>query len=157
MHIRPFHPSDAALLPTVFHDAVHGIGALYYTPAQINAWSAAPGAPASFVARLCDGRDVFVAADPQNHPLGFIELEPNGHIDRFYCRPECTRMGMGLALYTRLEAAARARGIATLTVEASTPAQRFFDKMGFKTLHRRDFDLRGVAMHNYAMVKTLAP
>jgi len=157
MHIRPFLPTDAAVLSTVFHDAVHGVGAHYYTPDQVNAWSAGPGPPDRFVARMTDGRDVFVATDPQGCPQGFIELEPDGHIDRFYCHPAHTRMGMGLALFTRLQDAARTRGIPTLTVEASEPAKRFFEKVGFVTLHRRDFDMRGVRMHNYAMAKDLAP
>jgi putative acetyltransferase len=40
-------------------------------------------------------------------------------------------------------------------VEASEPARRFFLKHGFSELHRRNFEIGGVPIHNYAMEKRL--
>jgi putative acetyltransferase len=59
-------------------------------------------------------------------------------------------------LYAALEAAAAAQGIVRLYTEASEPARRFFERRGFVVDHRRDFELAGVPMHNYAMHKRLA-
>jgi len=56
-----------------------------------------------------------------------------------------------------LETAAAKRGIGRLYTEASEPARRFFERRGFILLHRRDFALAGVAIHNFAMEKPIAP
>ena len=39
--------------------------------------------------------------------------------------------------------------------EASEPARSFFARQGFTIRHRRDFELAGVPIHNYAMEKHL--
>lgn len=63
---------------------------------------------------------------------------------------------MTAALYQMLEAAARARGITRLHSEASEPARRFFLKQGFTVISRHDFEIGGVAIHNWRMEKRLA-
>ena len=86
--------------------------------------------PASqFLARVSDGRLVFVATDNGDKPIGFIELENNGHIDCFYCHPDVTRTGVGLALYNHLEQVALGSGLQRLYVEASEAAKTFFLKL----------------------------
>jgi putative acetyltransferase len=40
-------------------------------------------------------------------------------------------------------------------VEASEPARRFFLKRGYAVLERRDFEIGGVPIHNYAMERRL--
>lgn len=150
--IRAYRPEDAPTLAAIFHAAVRVTGAKFYSGAQVEAWSPAP--PPRFNPRLEDGRQIFVAT-AQAPPVAFIELEPNGHIDRFYCHPDHAGTGVGSALYAHLEKCARATAIAQLTVEASEAARAFFAAKGFTQTARRDFILRGVAMHNYAMKKTL--
>jgi putative acetyltransferase len=87
--------------------------------------------------------------------LAFGDLEADGHIDFLYAAPEAVGKGVAAALYDELETAARERGIARLYSEASEAARRLFLKKGFTVLHRRDFDVRGVPIHNYAMEKRL--
>ena len=99
---------------------------------------------------------VWVAVDATEVVQGFIELEPDGHIDCFYLDPENAGRGIGALLYAQLEAAAQATEISRLYVEASEPARRFFLRQGFVQDARRDFDLRGVKMHNFAMSKMLS-
>jgi putative acetyltransferase len=96
-----------------------------------------------------------VAADESDRPLAFGDLERNGRIDHLYCRPDVAGTGVASALYDRLEAAARDRGIGRLHVDASEPARRFFLRKGFTVLQRREFALGGVAIHNFAMEKRL--
>jgi putative acetyltransferase len=50
---------------------------------------------------------------------------------------------------------ARAAGISRLFVEASENARPVFERAGFIVMRRRDFDVGGVAIHNYAMERTL--
>lgn len=155
MRIRPFQTADAPALAHIYHEAVHGVGALHYSRAQVEAWSPEAPDPEGFVRRAADGRIFLVAADEGDEPVAYGELEPDGHVDHLYCRPDVAGTGVASALYDRLEAAARDRGIGRLHVEASEPARRFFLRKGFTLLHRRDFTLRGIAIHNFAMAKGL--
>jgi putative acetyltransferase len=155
MRIRPFRPGDAPALALIYHAAVHEIGALHYSPAQVEAWAPEVPDPDGFVRRAADGRVLLVAADEDDEPLAYGDLEPDGHIDHLYCRPDVAGTGVASELYDRLEAEARHLGIGRLYVEASEPARRFFLRKGFVLLHRRDFTLRGVAIHNFAMEKRL--
>ena len=155
MYIRPYSPRDAGALADIFHDAVHQIGSLDYSEKQVAAWSPKPVESDKFHQRVSDGRDVFVALGADETPIGFIELERNGHIDCFYCSPKHAGSGAGAALYQELETTAIDRGIDSLFVEASEAAQRFFRKVGFATEKRRDFHRNGVQIHNYLMRKRL--
>ncbi|HEX8625676.1 MAG TPA: GNAT family N-acetyltransferase [Allosphingosinicella sp.] len=155
MHIRPFRPEDAPALARIFHAAVQRVGGLHYSLEQVNAWAPAVPSPEGFLERAADSRTLLVAADDDDRPLAYGDLEANGHIDHLYCRPDVAGTGVASALYDRLEAAARDCGIARLHVEASEPARRFFLRKSFILLHRRDFTLGRIAMHNFAMEKRL--
>jgi putative acetyltransferase len=155
MKIREFLFSDAASLAEIFHEAVHTIGSKDYSPSQTHAWSPAPVSAETFLARISDTRFVFVAVDDKDTPLGFIELEADGHIDCFYCHPDFAGTGVGNALYARLEEAALQAGLARLYTEASEAARRFFLKAGFKVIERRDFEYNGAEIHNYLMENRL--
>lgn len=155
MRVRHYNSDDAGLLAGIYHESVHSIGSLDYSEKQVTAWSPKPVTSEQFDNRVSDGRTILVAVDANENPVGFIELEANGHIDCFYCKPKHTGVGVGLALYNELEALAVDQGITALTVEASEAAQRFFSKVSFKTKKRRDFSHRGVPIHNYLMEKRL--
>ncbi|MFS4580298.1 GNAT family N-acetyltransferase [Phaeobacter sp. C3_T13_0] len=155
MNIRHFRSEDAAALAQIFHAAVHGVGARDYSAAQLAAWSPEPAPSDHWHRRATDGREVFVAVDANDQAWGFIELEQDGHIDCFYCHPDVAGIGVGLALYQQLETCAWDLGLTLLFVEASEAAKRFFIRQSFIDEGRRDFERRGVPMHNYRMTKTL--
>nr|WP_221229271.1 GNAT family N-acetyltransferase [Rubricella aquisinus] len=142
-------------MPDIFHQSVHAISARDYSIDQIAAWSPAPMSAETYHARVSDGRRVFVAVTEEDRPMAFLELEADGHIDCFYCHPDAAGQGIGLALYTEAARAATDQGISCLTVEASEAARRFFVKVGFEVVSRRDFLIRTVPIHNYAMRKAL--
>lgn len=155
MQIRQFEPRDAADWARIFHTAVHQVGARDYTAEQCAAWSPEPAPIDRVLERACDGRRIWVAADAVDVAQGFIELEADGHIDCFYLAPEVAGTGIGADLYTRLEGEARNLGLSALYVEASEAARRFFLRQGFTEAGRREFERRGVMIHNYAMTKAL--
>lgn len=153
--IRRFEPRDAALLGAIFFDSVRKAGVLDYSQVQVEAW--APSIPdrAWFDARAADGRLILVAVNEVGEPIAYADLEPNGHIDHLYCRPESIGNGVASELYDRLEQEARERGITRLFAEASEAARRLLLRKGFVEVKRRDLLLRGVKIHNYLMEKSL--
>ena len=157
MRVRPYTPDDAPALVALFHAAVHQIARLYYSQAQVDAWAPEVPDAAIFRKRAADGRTLLVAVDDEDVPLAYGDLEEDGHIDHLFCRPDAAGTGVTAALYAGLEDAARARGIDLVYVEASEPARRFFERRGFDMIGRRDFEIAGVAIHNFEMEKRLRP
>jgi putative acetyltransferase len=155
MRVRNFRIADAAALAQLFYDAVHQIAAVHYTEDQVRAW--APEVPDSprIEGWATDGRVLLVAVDEGDQPVAFGDLEADGHIDHLYCRPDFAGSGVTSTLYERLECKAKEVGIKLLYVEASEPAQRFFMRRGFQVVERRDFEIKGVPIHNYRMEKPI--
>lgn len=152
--IRPFEDRDAADWARIFHTAVHGIACRDYTVQQLAAWSPTQSSAARVLEHV-NNHHVWVAVDTDGTAQAFIELEPDGHIDCFYCAPNVAGLGVGHALYSHLEISARALKIPALHVEASETAKPFFKKRGFQCLTRQIILKSGVEIHNYRMNKTL--
>ena len=155
MLIRPFEPADAEALAALFHASVHQVGIRHYSARQVAAWS--PARPdAGRYRRRVEGRTVLVAVDDGGVVAGYGDLEPDGHIDHLYCRPDVVGTGVGSALCAALEQVARDAGIAILFVEASEGARPVFERAGFRLDARKDFIIAGVPIHNYRMSKAIA-
>lgn len=154
MYIRPFTPADAEALALLYHAAVHEVGVRDYSPAQVAVWSSRPRSAAAYLERAAN-RIVLVAVSDEGEPIGYGDLEPDGHIDHLYCRPDHIGTGVGAAICSALEEAARAHNIDFLFVEASEAARRLLERRGYQVESRRDFEIDGVAIHNYRMTKRL--
>ena len=149
--IRPWQDGDAGALAAVFERAVRAIGARDYSQAQIEAWIGDEPRAETFRRKMTDGRRCWVALDSRGEVTAFVDLEADGHIDFLFADPVVAGRGVAAALLDVLERAARDEGLARLYVEASEAARRFFLKRGYTVERRRDFEIRGVAIHNYAM------
>jgi putative acetyltransferase len=154
--IRAYEPRDAAGVAEVFYRSVREVAISNYTPDQVRAWVPERLDVERSHLRSTDGRLTLVAADEQDQVVAFIDLEPDGHIDRLFCAPEAVGRHVASRLYAELEAAARAQGIGRLYTEASELARRFFERKDFIVLERQDMVVRGVPIHNYRMAKTLS-
>lgn len=154
--IRGYEPRDAADIADVFYRSVRNVASSDYTAEQVEAWAPQPVDAEHEHRRSGDGRLVLVAADQQDSVAAFIDLEPDGHIDRLYCAPEAAGKGIATQLYEAIEVTARAQGIKRLFTEASELARRFFERKGFIVLGRQDMVLRGVPIHNFRMAKDLS-
>jgi putative acetyltransferase len=154
--VRAYQAGDAPALAQLFHDSVQALGRRGYSPAQLAAWAPAPLDPAIVHARASDGRLTLVAVATKGQVVAYADLEADGHIDHLYCRPDWAGSGAASMLVDALMDRAEATGLRRLYVEASELARPLFTRKGFTLVERRDFDLRGVAIHNYAMERALA-
>jgi len=102
-----------------------------------------------------DGRIFLVAVDENDQPIGYGDLERNGHLDHLYCHPDFAGQGVGKAIYQQLEMAAKDQGISRLFVEASEAARRLFENQGFLIEKRLEHMIDGVLIHNYRMTKDI--
>ena len=153
--VRRYAPDDAAALATVMWRSVR-VGALAdYSGAQTEAWLPAPRSAEGMHRWASDGRTVFVTTTEADGVVGYLDVEADGDIDHLYRVPEVTGMSVAGALFDALERLAREAGMVRLRVEASEAARRFVTKRGFRVEERRDWELRGVPIHNDAMSKVL--
>ncbi|MGB3412489.1 MAG: GNAT family N-acetyltransferase [Microthrixaceae bacterium] len=161
--VREYRHGDAAQLAEIFFRAVREIAITDYSAEQVQAWAPVRPDASFFENYASDGREVFVAVavsgaeDGSDRVLGYTDLESDGHIDHLYRHPDGAGLGVAAMLYLRLEESARSSGVERLFVEASELARRFFETQGFTVVRRRDFEVNGVALHNYAMQKLLTP
>lgn len=155
MQIRPFRPTDADALADLFHASVREAGIRDYSSEQVAAWSPVRPDPARYL-QQAENRTFLVAVDELDQPIGYGDLEPDGHIDHLYCHPERVGTGVGAALYKALEATAQEKGFPRLFVEASEAARRMFARYGFQIDGRQEFVRNGVLIHNYRMSKRLS-
>ncbi|MBA5776633.1 GNAT family N-acetyltransferase [Stappia sp. F7233] len=153
--IRPYRPDDAPALNDLYRRSVLELGPRGYAPDQVEEWANLAPSPEHFRALMVDGRYRLVAADDDDLPLAFADLETDGHIHFFYCAPEAAGRGVASRLYEALEEAARNLEIGRLYAEASEVALPFFLKHGFRHLGRRDFEVAGTPIHNHAVEKIL--
>jgi putative acetyltransferase len=155
LELRPYRPGDARALLDLFRDTVRRVNARDYGPDQVRAWASDDIDPARWSARF-EGRFVRVA-ESDGRLAGFAELEPDGHLDRFYVSADHQRRGVGRALLAALVAEAGRLGLPRLFTEASLTARPFFEAHGFVVEAPQTVVVRGVAFSNYRMSRPLDP
>jgi putative acetyltransferase len=149
MNLRPYRPADAPALLALFKDTIRRVNSHDYGEAQIRAWASDAIDESAWASRF-EGRFV-VVAEEGGKPIGFLELETDGHIDRTYVAADCQRRGVGRSLLAAALEEARRRGIGKLFTEASITAQPFFEAFGFTTLAPQTVECRGEKFTNYRM------
>ncbi len=154
-HTRQFRNDDADALAQLAVRAIQTIGPRAYSPEQVTAWCARHGHAERYVERAGEGHLILVTVDEQDRPCAYALLERDGHLDHLYCDPGHTRQGLAESLLAEAEIAARTSGATRLYTEASELARPAFERAGYSVLHRRDFEVDGVPIHNFAMEKVL--
>lgn len=153
LSIRLFQLEDAAALSALYAASVRALGARDYSDAQIEAWASLTPSAGSLVERMGDGRTRLVAV--LDDIAGFIDVEADGHIDLLYVEPGAAGLGVARALLETAEALAPLSGAGRLHAEASETARPVFERLGYSVVARRDFEVAGVAIHNWAVEKPL--
>ncbi|PWE34330.1 GNAT family N-acetyltransferase [Maritimibacter sp. 55A14] len=155
MRLRRYRPADAAPAYALFRRAVHKGAAAAYSAEERRAWAPDREMPADWPARL--GAHITWLAFHRHRLAGFMTLARDGHLDLAYVAPEAMGRGVADALYARLEAEARARGLPVLDTAASHLARSFFLRHGWQVAARQSVIRNGVALTNFRMEKCLAP
>jgi putative acetyltransferase len=152
--LRPYRRDDAPALLALFRDTIRRVNSRDYSPAQVAAWASDDIDTVAWFGRFT-GRFVPVA-EVSGRPVGFAELEPDGHIDRVYVSADHQRRGIGQQLLAAVMAEARRVGLARLFTEASITARPFFESQGLVVLAPQVVMCRGVEFVNYRMEWVLA-
>ncbi|MCU0570233.1 MAG: GNAT family N-acetyltransferase [Oculatellaceae cyanobacterium Prado106] len=163
--IRSFQIQDAEQIAQLFHDTVREVNIRDYSSQQVQVWAPDDIHFRNWV-EVCANRFTYIAEDTgiaegtniagkAGTIAGFGELEPNGHIDCFYCHKDYQRCGVGRHLYQAIEAKARELSLSRLFTEASITAQPFFQRMGFSIINEQAVTRRGETFINYVMEKLL--
>jgi putative acetyltransferase len=149
--IRTYRPKDLDAVISIFLAAIRETAPRDYTPTEVDAWAQADRDRwASW--RL--SRPTWIAFIDQA-PVGFTDLEPNGHLDMMFVHPAHQRIGIATALLNIVEAAARMQGLSRIFTEASVTARPFFEARGFSIISAQLVEKRGQWLRNYRMEKLL--
>jgi len=153
LSIRPFQTEDAVALSALYAASVRALGARDYSVAQIEAWASLTPSAEALTERMRDGRSRLIAVI--DDIVGFIDIEADGHIDLLYVAPAAAGVGVARALLETGEALAPLSGAGRLYAEASETARPVFERLGYSVICRRDFEVAGVPIHNWAVEKPL--
>ncbi|MCF2910748.1 GNAT family N-acetyltransferase [Pseudoalteromonas sp. DL2-H2.2] len=153
MNIQPYQEKWASDIADLFHAAVHAIDDEVYGSAQKAVWAPSPPDYAFWSQRLAKKQPWVALSNDQ--VVGFIELDPDGHIDCTYVHPDFQGIGVAGALYDKVEKQAIKQGLSRLYVEASIPARHFFAARGFSLVKRNQIERQGVTLVNFSMEKHL--
>ncbi len=148
LRLRRFRPDDTPTLIALFRDTVRRVNCRDYTPEQVRAWAPDDVDPSRW-AVLSDRHTVVAEVD--GLIVGFTDLEPDGHIDRFFVHADFQGQGVGRAMLSELVAEAGRLGIARLFAEVSITARPFFVRHGFKVVAEQEVTVRGMVLTNYRM------
>ena len=153
--LRGFREEDAPALSQLTRSAIAAVGPHAYSEKQVAVWLARHSGPERFIERARGGHRMILAVDRHGKAAAYTLLEPDGHLDMLYCHPDHTRRGLADRLLSAAEDLAREWGLTRLYTEASDLARPAFERAGYEATERREFELDGVAIHNWAMEKRL--
>lgn len=151
--VRSYKEADALVLLKLFCDTIHIVNSKDYSPDQIQIWGNFDKKKERWKESF-QNKDIFICES--NHQIvGFCELEPSGHIDRFYIAHTHIGKGVGKILFHTLKEKALTLGLTSLSVEASITARPFFEKMGFSLVKEQVVYVEDILFKNFIMSRNL--
>ena len=153
--IRPYRDGDAPALVELVRRSIADIGREAYSAEQTQAWAARQLGEDDYRTKAALGSAIFIAEDANGDPAAYVLMERDGHVDRLYTHPDHRGEGLAAQLLAAVEHYARPHGIGRLYTEASDLARPAFEHAGYKMIARRNFEIDGVPIHNWAMEKRL--
>jgi putative acetyltransferase len=145
--IREMRPEDARAFLEVHHLAVRGLAAADYPPEAIEAWAPWPitDEHVDSIRSNADGEYRLVAEkDGRIVGIGCV-IALKIELRACYVLPSASRNGVGTAILTALERAARDQGATALEADASLNAEPFYRSRGYEVCGRGEHVLNNGA------------
>ena len=147
--IRVFQPGDHTAIPEIFTNAVHRIASEVYTSEQCLAWSSLE-INHDHWKRRCELRRPFVALT-DSEISGFLELDPDGHLDCSYVNPKFKKKGIMTSFLRHAVDTCFASNINRVYVDASLCIRPLLEKVGFKIVRENIVTINGIDLLNFKM------
>lgn len=145
---------DAEVLTHIWRKSILELAPLAFSKKQILAWVGRVRAPAIY-AQEAKHRKIWGWSERGNL-IAFIELEPNGHIDRLYALKEASGRGIATHLVEHVINYAAHSEVPKLFTEASDLARPVFERCTFEIIRKNPVNIDGVLMHNWLMERDLS-
>lgn len=151
IHIRRYQAGDEIELRKIFFHTIRNINIKDYSKEQVTAW-----APDEFDATQWQERvsaiNPFIATI-DHHIVGYADIQPDGHIDHFFCHWQHQGQGVGKTLMQTILSQAKHNNINRLYSHASITAKPFFEHFGFTMVKQQSVEIRGQILTNFVMEK----
>lgn len=151
--VRRYRVGEEATLQNIYSKSTRELNSKDYSIDQIERWVAKHSDLVEWTERL-KKTNPFVA-EKDGNLVAFGELEPDGHIDFFYCHPDWQGCGAGSQLMSSITAEALKIGVKTLFTEVSVTAEPFFTKKGFRIMEERVPIICGAPAKQFIMQKDI--
>ena len=149
MQILSYNHTYYKEIVELYYHAVHAIDNKIYSEKQKVAWASKPIDYQKWATRLQQIQPYVGLVNDK--VIGFIEFEPDGHIDCFYVDPDYQGLGYGRMLYQYVEKMALYQGVSSLYVEASYIAKPIFEHYGFDMVKKNHVMRNNVELINFSM------
>lgn len=153
--LRPYRPEDAPALLRLFKDTIRRVNSRDYAPGQVAAWASDEIDAEAWASRF-EGRFA-VVAEVDGTIAGFVDLSPEGYLDRLFVSADHQGQGIATVLMDAVVAEAHRLGVAKIEVQVSLTARPFFERRGFRVVESRCVEVRGSMLDCFGMERELPP
>jgi GNAT superfamily N-acetyltransferase len=153
VHLRRSVLGEEDDLRQLFFNTIHHINRRDYSQRQIEAWAPPTYDKTQWQSRVRDN-ETFIALIEQQI-VGYCLFKLDGYIDHFYCHHEFQGRGIGHQLLETIFTQATARNLNRLYTHASITAKPFFERYGFSLEKSQQVTVRGQALTNFVLSKSL--
>jgi putative acetyltransferase len=145
--------SDMAEMQRLFVNTVKNVCSKDHDPEQIRVWSRSVNNTQRWMDLLQNQFVLLCVKDKKI--IGFASLENNNYLDFLYVHESFQRQGIGKMLLHFILAEAIKKGAHEIASDVSKTAEIFFESMGFEFVKENHFEMDGVNITNYKMIKAL--
>lgn len=133
--IREATSADARTIASLHEASIRGLGPEAYDDRQVEAWATGKD-PEFYPVDEPDAR--IVVAEVDGDVVGFGHLDvAEREVRSIYVHPAYARRGVGVAILSALESAARDRGLSSLSLLAALNAVAFYERAGWQAVGER--------------------
>ena len=151
--MQPYRAESLKILSKIYQDAIHHLGHLHYSAAQIRAWSGFADDSVVF-GKWLENNQTIVALQNTNM-VGFGGMEGITPVRRcissLFVAPNAMRQGIASTLLAQLMKESQDMGVKILTAKASEFSRRLFEQSGFCTIAIENIHRQGISFTRYAM------